>query len=670
MKNPFPISDENLKILLGSFSSWVDSNEQEKNYAPKEREKSRKLKETLLNHDYLAAASDDALVKDILSYSKTLEGPAKIKIGLPRVTGRINNLRHNLNYLLDSHDDPFSKVENILDGEYKIPIFAKAFWTPLFQAHYPNLLPNWNNKTEQFFNKVGIIPKKSKLSVREKYEKISEAFLYLLKVDPEQDFFTLNHLMHYGVAIEEGKDLVNKFVPPPNGPPGPSKTTPDKKLCLIGTAGTLDDIKIAEAFIKNNGAWSSWWSFPIKDIAKDLLKAPFYLYINAGGGIFPYRLTIEDYKTSKGNMGITSPWPEITEDKYAGKTRAGVSKADIFKTWFKVTDIQKIEPPLKKKDFKPAAGLSNDTNLLNQNTFGYAYALETVPPVTMKEHLTIEWLESQTLLDKTELEEIIDAIKNSSPQIIFAGPPGTSKTWIAERIARYVTQDEPDTTTLVQFHPSYGYEAFIEGLRPIVKEGGGISFEREDGLVLRVVQRMKDNNHLQENSPLYVVIVDEMNRANLPRVFGELMYLFEYRDRPIRLQYSNEFSLPPNLRFIGTMNTADRSIRSIDLALRRRFDVFEFAPNPKMLEAYFNNNTNKVPNLIDGFIKLNEDLTSNLDAHHTIGHTFFMKDGLDRHMLGNIWKRKIKPLIDEYFFDQSDIADEFKFEKYWPGEPA
>jgi 5-methylcytosine-specific restriction protein B len=222
----------------------------------------------------------------------------------------------------------------------------------------------------------------------------------------------------------------------------------------------------------------------------------------------------------------------------------------------------------------------------------------------------------------------------------------------------------------VQFHPSYGYEAFIEGLRPIVKEGGGISFERENGLVLSVVQKMKDNNHLQENSPLYVVIVDEMNRANLPRVLGELMYLFEYRDRPIRLQYSKEFSLPPNLRFIGTMNTADRSIRSIDLALRRRFDVFEFAPNPKMLEAYFKKYTNKVPNLINGFVMLNGDLMSNLDAHHTIGHTFFMKDGLDRHMLGNIWKRKIKPLIDEYFFDQPDIADEFKFEKYWPGETA
>ncbi|MBN1547661.1 MAG: AAA family ATPase [Syntrophaceae bacterium] len=667
MTNPFSISNESLKTLLDGFTSWVNSNELEKSYAPKEREKSKQLKETLLNHEYLAATSDDVLINSILSYSKTLEGPAKIKIGIPRVTDQINDLRRNLNYLSDSHDDPFSKAEKILDGEYKIPIFAKAFWTPLFQAQYPNLLPNWNNKTEKFFNMIGIIPKKSKLSIKDKYKKISEAFSYLQEVDPTQDFFTLDHLMHYGVSIEEGINLINIIASPSIPIPQP-KPTPSNKLCLIGTSGSLDDIQNAEDFIRDHGNWASWWSFPIKDRAKELLMSPFHLYINSGGGTFPYRLTVKDYQTSKGNKGIPSPWPEITEGKYTGKTKDGNTKSDIFKTWLKINEIKKIDPPLKKKDFTPVPGLSKETNLLNQNTFGYAYALEGTLPIRVP--LTIAWLEAQTLLDRTELEEIIDAIKNSSPQIIFAGPPGTSKTWIAERIARYITQDEPDATTFVQFHPTYGYEAFIEGLRPIVKEGGGINFEREDGLVLSVVKRMKDNNHLHINSPLYVVIIDEMNRANLPKVFGELMYLFEYRDHPIHLQYSKEFTLPPNLRFIGTMNTADRSIRSIDLALRRRFDVFEFDPNPKILEAYFKAHTNKVNNLIDGFVKLNGDLTSYLDAHHTIGHAFFMIDGLDRKILNNIWRRKIKPLINEYFFDQPDIAEEFTFEKYWPGEIA
>jgi 5-methylcytosine-specific restriction protein B len=372
---------------------------------------------------------------------------------------------------------------------------------------------------------------------------------------------------------------------------------------------------------------------------------------------------VQEYETSKGNVGTISPWPDVTEERYISKSKEGETQAGIFKTWLKISDIAEMKPPLKLDDFEPAQGLSKDTSLLNQSTFGYAY-LRSI------ENITMEWLEGQTLLDRSELEEIINTIKITTPQIVFAGPPGTSKTWIAEKIAFYLTKKNPEAIRLVQFHPSYGYEAFIEGLRPIVKEGGGISFERENGVVLDVVKTMRDKNHVNDDSPLYFIIIDEMNRANLPRVFGELMYLFEYRNSPIHLQYSKKFSLPPNLRFIGTMNTADRSIRSIDIALRRRFDVFEFEPSPKILEKYFLTRKNNVPDLISGFVKLNEELKSYLDAHHTIGHTFFMKDGLDRRMLINIWTRKIKPLINEYFFDQPDIANIFIFERYWAPEAS
>jgi 5-methylcytosine-specific restriction endonuclease McrBC GTP-binding regulatory subunit McrB len=177
---------------------------------------------------------------------------------------------------------------------------------------------------------------------------------------------------------------------------------------------------------------------------------------------------------------------------------------------------------------------------------------------------------------------------------------------------------------------------------------------------------MKQRGHTSPTSPLYTLVIDEMNRANLPRVFGELMYLFEYRDRVIDLQYSKDFSLPPGLRFIGTMNTADRSIRSLDIALRRRFDVFELRPSDKTLERYFQGRTLHVPNLIEGFNKLNAELELQIDRHHTIGHAYFMKNGLDRATLKNIWDRKLYPLIEEYFFDQPDRAREFSFDKFWP----
>ena len=123
-----------------------------------------------------------------------------------------------------------------------------------------------------------------------------------------------------------------------------------------------------------------------------------------------------------------------------------------------------------------------------------------------------------------------------------------------------------------------------------------------------------------------MLVIDEMNRANLPRVLGELMYLFEYRDEEIALQYSPRFRLPQDLLFIGTMNTADRSIRSIDIALRRRFDVFECPPDPEILARFYDGpeNQNDVPTCSTGFDKLNEALEKELDRHHTIGHTFFM----------------------------------------------
>ena len=171
---------------------------------------------------------------------------------------------------------------------------------------------------------------------------------------------------------------------------------------------------------------------------------------------------------------------------------------------------------------------------------------------------------------------------------------------------------------------------------------------------------------MAEHDDFRVLVIDEMNRANLPKVFGELLYLLEYRNRPIDLQYSAGFRLPPKLLIIGTMNTADRSIRGIDIALRRRFDVFECPPAPEMLGRYFDSHENEVPDLVDGFRALNAALTEHLDRHHTIGHAFFMADPMNNDRLRHVWNHKIGPLIEEYFFDQPDIAGEYTPERFWP----
>jgi hypothetical protein len=276
--------------------------------------------------------------------------------------------------------------------------------------------------------------------------------------------------------------------------------------------------------------------------------------------------------------------------------------------------------------------------------------------------LTIDWLREVTLLDPDYLDEIVAAVTLDSPQIALMGPPGTSKTWVAKALARFITQDRPLAHRVVQFHATYGYEEFIEGLRPVAKDGG-IVFDRVNGVVLDMADDAEDD----DEDELRVLVIDEMNRANLPRVFGELMYLFEYREEPLDLLYTKSFSLPPGLRFIGTMNSADRSIRSLDTALRRRFDIFELPPRPESLQAFYasGGRVNHVEKLFDGFEDLNKRLTEEIDRHHTIGHAFFMVDEMSEARLRHIWDRKLFPLIEEYFFDQPDIAAEFSYDEYF-----
>jgi 5-methylcytosine-specific restriction enzyme B len=160
--------------------------------------------------------------------------------------------------------------------------------------------------------------------------------------------------------------------------------------------------------------------------------------------------------------------------------------------------------------------------------------------------LDLNWLTERTLWTTADLEETLDTLAER-PQIILAGPPGTGKTWVAKHLARYVTQDNPLAYRILQFHPTYGYEEFIEGLRP-EPSAEGLAFKRVDGSVLRMVNQIADATDQK-----HVLILDEMNRANLPRVFGELMYLLEYRDELADLPYTQDFELPTSLLLIGTM---------------------------------------------------------------------------------------------------------------------
>ena len=209
MENPFNLSDDKLKKILNGYFVWSNKNEKEKKYPGSEKQESEKRNDTLLNKEYLSSLSDEILIDEILNYIKTLEGPLGIKLNKPKVTEEVSKIRRNILYIINSPDDPFKKAADVISGDHRIKEFSKSFWSALLRTQYPELAPNWNNKTDNFLKKLGVNLTTSKKTTEEKYKLFSEAFLYLKNLDKRHDFYTLDHLTHYGTVVPEGILLID-----------------------------------------------------------------------------------------------------------------------------------------------------------------------------------------------------------------------------------------------------------------------------------------------------------------------------------------------------------------------------------------------------------------------------------------------------------------------------
>jgi 5-methylcytosine-specific restriction protein B len=266
-------------------------------------------------------------------------------------------------------------------------------------------------------------------------------------------------------------------------------------------------------------------------------------------------------------------------------------------------------------------------------------------------------LAEELLLTRPFLEDI-EALVADKRQIIFYGPPGTGKTFVAKRLA-YDWAKQADRVRIVQFHPSYAYEDFVEGYRPALHNGVA-SFELRDGPLKAIAKQALDNPAEQ-----FVLLIDEINRGNVAKVFGELYFLLEYRDDHVRLQYSPEehFRLPKNLWMIGTMNTADRSIASIDAALRRRFYFVGFYPDESpvkdVLRRWLELNHVELLWLADVVDRANTALA---DRHAAIGPSYFMRDDLSADWIDRIWRHAILPYLEDRFIGEEFAVSQFELE--------
>lgn len=287
------------------------------------------------------------------------------------------------------------------------------------------------------------------------------------------------------------------------------------------------------------------------------------------------------------------------------------------------------------------------TNLLAEDTPEEVTEQKEIkyPPYSKDDFLDEVYMDEDSYNTLTELLE-------AKYNVILQGAPGVGKTFVAKRLA-YSIMGQKDTSrvAMIQFHQSYSYEDFIQGYRP-THEG----FELENGVFYKFCKEAEE-----DNERLYFFIIDEINRGNLSKILGELMMLIEKdkRGEKIKLLYSNEyFTVPKNVRIIGMMNTADRSLALMDYALRRRFAFFDFAPAFSS-EGFKNYMAEKNPSKLEKLITVIETLNSVISSDESlgdgfrIGHSYFcIDDEISDEWVKSVVEYEVIPLIKEYWFDE------------------
>lgn len=276
----------------------------------------------------------------------------------------------------------------------------------------------------------------------------------------------------------------------------------------------------------------------------------------------------------------------------------------------------------------------------------------------------LDGLAEELLVDRGFLDDVV-ALLEDKRQVVFYGPPGTGKTFFARKLAEALVPDA-ERRPVVQFHPSTSYEDFFEGYRPETDSEGVMTYRLQRGPLAQLAARASDAPGRR-----HVMIIDEINRANLPKVLGEMLFLFEYRNTPVRTLYrpDDPFELSKDIWFIGTMNTADRSIALVDAALRRRFHFVPFFPNHGPMAGLLDRWLDREgePAWVGELVaQVNDELEQELGGPHLqLGPSHFMKHDLDRDALRRIWEYDIEPFVEDQFFGDAARINRFRFTQVW-----
>ena len=343
----------------------------------------------------------------------------------------------------------------------------------------------------------------------------------------------------------------------------------------------------------------------------------------------------------------TASYYKVDFDKDAMDTRISIKVDRIFEHY---VPKAALEEALRANNIFRAP---QSTSPFTVSHTEYAAVLSALGAEAANNKGTLESLADQLLISPTWLQALKEELLGKR-QIILQGPPGTGKTFLAQAIADHVA----DGSALVQFHPSYSYEDFVEGFRP-VKHGDGFGFELKPGPLVALANEARSR---PEKS--FVLVIDEINRGNLAKVFGELYFLLEYRNSEVTMQYRSygeTFTLPENLYFIGTMNTADRSISSLDMAIRRRFSFFDLNPSQEPISGLLRRWLER-QGLNAGIADLLDYVNSFIaDDRLKLGPSYFMKENIEQEIT-KVWNFQILPQIKEVFFDNAEIVASLSYD--------